>query len=98
MKRLIKLLFIIGLASSLGAPEALATMTGETTQPAATRNIETVSTPAGAHGLNPIREPATATERPAQHLPLQQTPQPDNWGLLLGALLTGGYIVRRRLA
>ena len=98
MQKIIKLIFILGLASFI-APVGAVEKTAVSPTPFAAVSQSGVVRPAdSARVLRSALERPGAPENPDYYFSMHRTPQASGWELLLGVLLTGVFIVHRRMS
>lgn len=98
MKREIgKLLLMVALAGNMGATAALEASALSASPAVFSPGDQTVTNPNSGNGLRSVLEAGNGTITSDYRFSITPPPEPTGWVLLLGALLTGGFIARRRL-
>jgi hypothetical protein len=98
MQNHIKWLFILSLSSVVGAVGAVEKPAISPTPFAPASKGEMDRPLRGAPVLRSALEPPSPPDNADYYFSMRRTPQAKGWEMLLGVLLTGGFIIHRRLA
>lgn len=88
---------LLGLAGASLPLQARDSPAGQLAPPVSALQPESGKVLAAPASRGSILEPPAAPDNSAYHFSMIESPQSNGWSLLFGALLTGGFIVHRRL-
>lgn len=97
MQTRINICLLVCLACASLPLQARDSQAGQLAPPVSVLQPEAGKVFAAPPGRGSILDPPAASESSAYHFSMIEPPQSNGWSLLFGALLTGGFIVHRRL-